>query len=221
MRLKSASLVSVVVVLWVVVAITAGCPAAQPIKDMKPTAPALPALIGKYESDCTAGTGADGMTSYEKTALDVSAGAPGAAGAGTWARDVVVYNDDKCTTKSGTMHDDGGYTMKAPSATLPGAFDVELTTAHRTLTPHVDGYIALMQSYGCGKTPYAVNQPQDVLASGCKDLGFVAANQCATAFDVVKIDAQSLVFGKRPGDGDQCSVAKRPSALGVILKRRT
>jgi hypothetical protein len=190
----------------------AGCPAAQKIPDKVPAAPKLPAIAGKFQNDgCLTQPNPDGTDSYLRVTYDVTPS--------TWSSDTVIYGDEKCTAKEGTIHQDGPYTLTAPSAKVPGAFDVEMSLAHRLVTPHVDGFVALLQSAGCGKAPYAVNEPQDLLQSGCKDLGLAP---CQKSFDIVKIDgaAAAITFGKRPADNDTCAADKRPAELSpVVLKK--
>ncbi len=188
----------------------AGCPAAQKLPDKVPTAPVLPVLAGTYaEESCRKITNADGTDSFVKQSWIITPS--------TWSRDVVVYGDDQCTTKQATIHADGPYNVTGPSKSVPGAFDVDRAFSHRVVTAHVDGYIAVLQSYGCGKAPYAVNEPQDVLAGGCKDLGLMP---CDKEHDIVKLDKDTIAFGKRPADNDICTPDKRPTELETPLKKQ-
>lgn len=190
---------------------TLACPGAQKLKDKLPEAPAKPVLAGKFANEgCLAMPAADGTTNYTTLAFELSAA--------TWALDAVMYGDETCSAKQGTIHVEGPYTIGNPALAVPGAFEVDFGFSKRTVTPHVDGFIALLQSLSCGKAPYAVNEPQDVLEAGCKDLGFLPAATCAKDHDLVKVEGDgSLHFGKRPADNDMCTADKRPQELGSVL----
>src|SRR5262245_36327261 len=98
-----------------VVVALAGCPAAQKIPDKVPEAPKLPVIAGKFANDgCLTQPNADGTDSYIRLTYDITPS--------TWALDTVIYGDEKCTAKEGTIHQDGPYTLTAPSAKLPGSF---------------------------------------------------------------------------------------------------
>lgn len=187
-----------------------GCPGAQTVKDKLPDAAAKPVLVGKFANDgCLASPNADGTTNYMTLAFDITPS--------TWAIDVVMYGDEACSAKQGTIRMEGPYTIGNPSVSVPGAFEGDFGFTKRTVTPHVDGFIALLQSLSCGKAPYAVNEPQDILASGCKDLGFLPAATCSKDHDLVKLEGDgSLRFGKRPVDNDMCTPEKRPTELGAV-----
>jgi hypothetical protein len=87
------------------------------------------------------------------------------------------------------------------------------------VTPHVDGYVAVLQSYSCGKPPYAVNEPQDILEAGCQGLGYPARAGCAEEHDLAKIDGDALQLGARSAEADGCA-GRRPTALGAALRKR-
>lgn len=200
--------VSAVVPALSALVLLAACSGAQKVDD-KPPAPDVPAITGKFTNDtCIPQPQADGTTSYLKMAFDLTPT--------TWAVAITTYGDEACATKLGTSHFDGPYTLTGPSAAVPGAFEGEFGFAHRTITPHVDGYVALMQSLSCGKAPYAVGQPQDVLAAGCPEMGIPPAAACPKEYDLVKLDGTSLTFGKRPADNDMCAPDKRPTELSPL-----
>ena len=200
-------------VLLLVVVALAACPGAQKLPE-KPPAPAVPAIAGKFTNDgCLTQPNTDGTESYLTITYTLNPT--------SWAEDIVVHGDEKCAAKQGTIHMDGSWNITGPSKQAPGAFDAELAVAHRTVTPHVDGYISLLMSMSCGKAPYAVNEPQDILAAGCKDLGYFPSSTCIKDYELVQTDGNTLAFGKRAADNDACTPAKRPAAVSsVVLKRR-
>lgn len=203
MPMRSILLASAVFALLALMA----CPGAQKITDKMPK-PAIPVISGKFASDaCVAQPQADGTTSYTKTAYTFTPT--------TWAMDVDSFGDEACATPLGTLHADGPYTVSGPSTKVPGAFDADLVFQHRTITPHHEGYIALMQSMSCGKAPYAVDQAQDVLTTGCPEMGVPSLADCPREYDLVKVEGNALTFGKRPADNNICTVEKRPSELSA------
>jgi len=186
-----------------------GCPSST--TQVKPDVPAAPSLApGKYAHEgCVTHENADGTTSWVQTTYEITATG--------WKSDTIVYGDEQCATKNATVHTEGTIGALAPSATITGALDATMNVTMRMLTPHVPGYIALMQSYSCGKAPYAVNEAQDILTGGCKDLGFHPLSSCGADHDVVKIEADgALIFGKRPADNDLCTAEKRPKELSSV-----
>ena len=195
----------------VVIVATTACPGAQKIVDKVPAGPEKPLIAGKFANEgCLSAPNADGTTSYLTLTFDVNPS--------TWASDVMMYGEETCTTKQGTIHMEGQYTIGNPSVAVPGAFEMDATFAKRTITPHVDGYIALMQSLSCGKAPYAVNQAQDIGAAGCKDMGFPSITECPRDHDLLKVEGDgSLRFGKRPADNNMCAPDKRPAELSTVV----
>jgi hypothetical protein len=189
----------------------AACPGAQKVTDKLPDAPTKPVIHGKFANEgCLSSPNADGTTSYLTLTFDVNPS--------SWAGDVIMYGEETCTTKQGTIHMEGPYTIGNPSTVVPGAFEMDATFGKRTVTPHVDGYIALMQSLSCGKAPYAVNEAQDIGDAGCKDMGFRSIKECPRDHDLVKLEGDgSLRFGKRPADNDMCSPDKRPTEMSTVV----
>jgi hypothetical protein len=200
---------SSVAVALVLVVLLLGCAGAQPAPERGLAA----SLAGRFVNDgCLAQPQADGTTSYLKIAFDLTPT--------IFSVDLVTYADESCTTKIGTVHIDGPYTIHGPSPSVPGAHEGEFRFARRTVTPHVEGYIALMQSLSCGKPPYAVNEPQDIHVAGCPEMGLRPLAECAGEHDLVKLEGETLRFGKRPADGDLCTPDKRPTELSEIAFRR-
>jgi hypothetical protein len=193
------------------VLLCAACPGAQRVADAPPASP--PSLVGRFVHEgCVPRENADGTQSWLKLAGELSPQ--------TWALDIVVFGDDACTTKYATMHIGGPYRIGAPSAAVPGGFEGDFVFAERTITPHVPGFVALLQSYSCGKAPYAVNEPQDVLERGCPELGFLPLAECKQDYDIVKLDGDTLTFGKRPADNNLCTPDKRPTELSALSFQR-
>ncbi len=196
------------VVAAVVVAAHAGCPGAQ-TKDQGRVEG--PPLEGGWASACFAMQNPDGTDGFGKLEFDMHTS--------TWAVDLTFFGDDACGAKLGTVHIDGPYTIQAPSTTLPGAFDARFDFGARSVTPHVDGFIAFLQSMSCGSSPYVVGKPQDILEQGCPAMGFQAKAACPSDFDVVFVSGTTLQFGQRPADNNMCSADRRPRALGAPLTR--
>ena len=198
-------LIAFVVVLFV------GCPGAQK-KDEKPVVTA-PSIVGRFAHEgCVTQENADGTQSWAKHNAELTPT--------TWAADIVIYGDEGCATKYATVHLEGPYTIGAPSTKVAGAFDVDFGFTKRTVTPHVPGFVALLQSYSCGKAPYAVNESQDILDSGCKDLGYQPLAACPKDHDIVKVDGDVITFGKRPPDNNLCTPDKRPAELSPVTFKR-
>jgi hypothetical protein len=194
-----------------VVVIASACPGGQQKPDPALTAPTPPALVGAWASSCFAVHNADGTDGFAKMDFNIQPA--------TWALDLVFFAAEACATPLGTVHIDGPWVLERPSSILPGAFEARFDFAHRTVTPHVDGFIAFLQSMSCGKAPYAVGKEQDILEAGCPTMGFQPRAACPSDHDVIFVNGDTLQFGQRPPDNDMCTPERRPKALGAPLTR--
>lgn len=189
----------------------AACPGDQKRPDPKAIPLAPPNLAGGWASACFAVQNADGTDGFAKTELDIQPS--------TWALDLSFFGDDACAARLGTVHVDGAWVLEGASTALPGAFDARFDFATRTVTPHVDGFIAFLQSMSCGKAPYGVGKTQDILEAGCPAMGFQPRASCPSDYDVVFVNGSTLQLGQRPADNNQCTADQRPKALGPALTR--
>lgn len=189
----------------------AGCPGGQKKPDDGATAVAAPSLVGGWASSCFSMQNPDGTDGFGKLDFDLQAA--------TWGVDLTFFADDGCASKVGTVHMDGPYVIERASTVLPGAYEARFDFGRRTVTAHVDGFIAFLQSMSCGKAPYAVGVAQDILDAGCPSMGFQPRATCPSDFDVVFVNGSSLQFGQRPNDNNMCTVDKRPKALGAPLTK--
>ncbi|MDP2341572.1 MAG: hypothetical protein Q8O67_11475 [Deltaproteobacteria bacterium] len=199
------------VVVAVALAALAGCPGGQTKPDDKGLAHATPPIVGGWSSACFPLSYEDGTEGFAQLVFDMTPTA--------WALDYTMFDDAACTSRLGTIHVDGPWVVERPSATLPGAFEARFDFGTRTVTPHVDGFIAFLQSMACGKSPYAVGAAQDILASGCPTLGFQPTATCRSDYDLVFVNGGTLQFGARPKDNNMCTPDKRPTALGAPLAK--
>ena len=186
----------------------AGCPGGQTKPD-NALAATTPPIVGAWASSCFGVANEDGTDGFAQLVFDMKPT--------TWALDYTMFSDDACSARLGTFHIDGPWVVERPSTTLPGAFEARFDFATRTVTPHVDGYIAFLQSMACGQPPYAVGTPQDVLAAGCPALGFQPVAACPSDYDLVFVNGSTLQFGARPADNNMCTPDRRPTALGAPL----
>jgi hypothetical protein len=195
----------------VALAALAGCPGTPTKPDDKLGAHVTPPIVGGWSSVCFPLSYEDGTEGFAQLVFDMTPT--------TWSLDYTMFDDAACTSRLGTTHIDGPWVVEKPSTTLPGAFEARFDFAHRTITPHVDGFIAFLQSMACGKAPYAVGTPQDILASGCPNLGFQPLEACRADYDLVFVNGGTLQFGARPKDNNLCTPDRRPTALGSPLAK--
>jgi hypothetical protein len=184
-----------------------GCPGTQ-VKNSAP--PPVPALAGAWESACLPMVNADDTDGWARVVVGITPT--------LWAMDRHLFADDACSAATGTVHIDGGYALEEPSTVVPGAWNARFDFRTRTITPHVDGFIAYLQSLSCGES-FGVDRATDVMDVACPALGFRAFETCQADLDVVAVDGNTLRLGLRPADGDVCSPARRPSVLGPPLQR--
>ena len=182
-----------------------GCPAAQ-VKLPTPR----PTLSGAWQSSCFTVVNADDTEGSERIVVGVTHT--------LWAMDRHLFADDACTAPTGTIHVDGGYVLEAPSPTTERAWEVRFDFRNRTITPHVDGFMAYLESLSCGDS-FGVDRSTDVLDVACPALGFRAFGDCQAEYDIVAVDGDALRFGMRPANGDLCAPPRRPTALGIALER--
>jgi len=164
-----------------------------------------PDLAGTWKSACeSVPNGQGGTMNFTRTFKNT---------AKTWSIDFVVYEDTACTKKFFTAEIAGPYALGKPSAKVPGATEGEFLIASRKLTP-ASPDAAQMLSNACGGLDWEAGKAKDILKDGCKNLGMHPAATCKGENDLVKVDGKDLFFGQRPADGDLCTPAKRPTALG-------
>jgi len=173
-----------------------------------PTPP--PTLAGAWQSPCFAIHNADDT--------DGSARVVHGFTDTLWSTDTALFSDGACVDATATLHVDGGYVLEAPSTSTNGAWDVRFEVRNRTITPHVEGFIAFLQAMSCGED-YGVDRATDAFEVACSAFGWSAATTCSTEFDVVRVDGATMWRGLRPADGQLCEVARRPTSLGAPTTR--
>lgn len=174
----------------------------------EPTLP--PTLAGAWQSACFAVHNADDT--------DGSARVVHGFTDTLWSMDTALFSDTACVDATATLHVDGGYVLEAPSSSTNGAWDVRFDIRNRTITPHVEGFIAFLQAMSCGDD-YGVDRATDAFEVACAAFGWPAATTCATEFDVVRVEGATLWRGLRPVDNGLCEVTRRPTALGLPTTR--
>jgi len=186
----------------------AGCPSAH-VREATTTGPP-PALAGAWQSDCLPIKNADDTDGSARLVYGLTPS--------LWALDTQLFGDDACAMPVGTLHTDGGWAFERPSTTVPGAWEVRLDVRTRTVTPHVEGFIAYLESVGCGRG-HGVDRATDLLDVSCPALGVEPFATCQAEFDVVAGDGAALRFGARGVGRDRCDARARPPTLGPPLRR--
>lgn len=175
-------------------------------------AAAAPDISGAWVSACL--PGADG--SYFVLDFDIAQD--------TWALDYVVYGDDACTAKLVTVHIDGPYALGEPSADVDGAYEGLFSFTNKTITPHADGLVGMLNAAdpACGTEAWTLDATQSVYETGCAGFGQYPMADCTADYDLVYLDAgaNTLQFGARPADNDMCTEDERPTALNPALFTR-
>ena len=169
-----------------------------------------PQLEGAWQSACLPLKNADDTDGSARVVYGVTPT--------LWALDTQLYGDDACAVPTGTIHSDGGWQWERPSTTITGAWEIRFDVRTRTMTPHVDGFIAYLQSLNCGKD-FDVGSSTDMLDMACPDLGLKPLAECQAEYDVVAGDGATLRFGARGINRDRCDARSRPPTLGVPLQR--
>ncbi len=127
-----------------------------------------------------------------------------------------LFNEAGCATQFATSTLSARYTLKMPSAVVPGATEIDYTITGRTITPLTNNAVsALSSGVGgkCGSSPWTLNQPGDVSQTGCPVLGTLSLSACPTELDIVQVDSGKLLSGDRAGV-NVCT--SRPTKLGAL-----
>lgn len=166
-------------------------------------------IAGKWRSDCFAANAQQGAT----TSYDL--------GETTWSIDYVLFEDRACTQKFLTIHVDGAYSIDAPSAIVPGAYESRFEFATKTITPHVPAAASFLETAdGCGRTGFASGVTTNISTDGCAGLLLPAIATCRSDYDLVARVGDELRFGMRPEDNNMCTAARRPTSLEPVVNRR-
>lgn len=138
-----------------------------------------------------------------------------------WRLDYTTYGDATCTSAFVTVHVEGDYALDRPSDDVPGAWLARFGFVKKTVTPHGDAAAGFASSErACGRSGFEAGKETDVTEQGCAGLGQYPLSKCASDFDLVALEGDSLRFGDRPKDNDMCTEDKRPTALaGLVMTR--
>lgn len=173
-------------------------------KDTATTAAATPE--GHWKSDCfTSGEG----NQAQHVVLDFNISKD------RWTLDYIAHADDKCAQPFLTNHIEGPYKVGNASASVAGAYEGEFGFDKKWVKPHVDAAVAVAQG-ACGGGEFAVGKETDILEKGCPGFGAYPRASCANDYDLVKIEGDTLKFGKRPADNNMCTPEKRPTELSPL-----
>jgi hypothetical protein len=113
---------------------------------------------------------------------------------------------------------DGTYEIAGESKAVPGAFEIDLAFSKVTMVPESLAFVDIFMRSGCGDGMWGLDVPQDVSKTGC--LTFRSIDAYPKEYDIIKIEGDSLFFGKPPEDGDMGSSKKRPAHLMTVALSR-
>ena len=178
------------------------------------TGPAKPEIIGTWQSACAPSPQPDGSTSYFRLDFDIAAD--------IWKLDYTVHGNAECSAPLLTVHIEGPYEIGQPSESVDGAHEAVFGFSDKTLTPHVQPLADMLSGMGqCGAGAWTAGEAQSVYETGCAGLGQRPKSACSADHDLVKVEGDTLHFGKRPDDNDMCSPERRPTALNPMGFKRT
>ena len=177
-----------------------------PAEPEAPTAEAAPAfteadLVGTWQSPCFPSPQGDG--SFNQLTFQMTEG--------EWDLDYSAFGDDACTAGFLTVRIQGPYTLGAASEAGEGAREGEFGFATKTVTPHMDAAVDVVNG-ACGVETAKVGEALD-LSGGCAGLGAYPIADCAADHDIVMLKGDMLHFGARPADNNMCEPDKRPGSF--------
>jgi hypothetical protein len=136
-----------------------------------------------------------------------------------WGIAFTQYADPACQVPVLTATLRGTYEATAPSARLPGAWDVTFRFSRKGLAVHDASLLERLNAGACGARRWTPGAEQDVTATGC--LSIEALSACAEEYDLVKVDGDLLYLGERPPPGiNLCAESRRPDRLRTEPIRR-
>jgi hypothetical protein len=175
----------------------------------QPDAEAPPSLAGAWQSECN--VLAEGQSF--RLDFDITDAA--------WALAFNVYGGEDCEFPFATVDIAGPYELERPSDAVAGAWDGRFDFAERRVTPHSEDAAAFLSSeQGCNLEGLEAGVATSVHEDGCPGLGQYPADLCASDYDIVKVDGDTLRFGNRPADNNMCTEDKRPSELSPVALTR-
>jgi hypothetical protein len=137
---------------------------------------------------------------------------------GTWTLDFALALDPGMNAKVFEFHTEGTYDVLAPSAAVPGAYEMLFREATKAVTLRATDP-GLIQAFGLAGCNLAPDVKTDISASGCAIWKPVAV--CSEDHDLLALDSEmNLYFGVRPADNDMCTPEKRPTALLPAVVRQ-
>lgn len=137
---------------------------------------------------------------------------------GTWSLDFALALDPGMNAKVFEFHTTGTYEVLAPSAAVPGAFEMLFREAEKAVTLRATDP-GLVAAFGLAECNLVPGVKTDISASGCAIWKPVAV--CGEDHDLLALDAADrLYFGVRPLDNDMCTPDKRPVALLPAVVRQ-
>jgi hypothetical protein len=139
---------------------------------------------------------------------------------GEWALEFTQYSDAACATPSLRAFFHGRYRITEPSSAVAGAYHATFGFTVKRLTLYDDGLLAQANRGACGTRTWRHGREEDVSSTGC--LWVVPISACREEFDLVKLEGDRLLLGKRPAAGtDLCREDRRAGALRSLpLVRR-
>ncbi|MCS7055266.1 MAG: hypothetical protein NZM18_03695 [Thermoflexales bacterium] len=141
----------------------------------------------------------------------------------TYRLDVTSFADDKCSIPTLRTRYEGQFVARNPSATIPGAWDVEFVIQRTLLTPYILNTADFLNSAPrgtCGNERWFVGIEQDLAATGgCSLIGLNLRGR-PVEYDIGVVQANQLLLGRRPADGGLLSAPeRRPTDFGPPLLR--
>lgn len=124
-----------------------------------------------------------------------------------WAFDLHRFGDDACAALVGTVHADRGWVFERPSVTV-----VRLDVRTPTVTPHVEGFIAHLESLGWRAPPWPCSPSRPVPRNTPTRLA------CASALAGSTATGATCGPGRRRS-GRRCGVCN--NALSATHQRAT
>ena len=137
-------------------------------------------------------------------------------GSHEWEVKATLYTDSLLTSAVFTFRAGGKYEIGPASAASVNANKAAFFFDHKYVTSKTND-TALLRKIGLGACGLKFNEETDISVKGCA--WFASSRECAQEYDLVSLKDGLLYLGARPGSGGMCSENKRPSSLGLPLRK--
>ncbi|KJU83025.1 protein APCDD1 [Candidatus Magnetobacterium bavaricum] len=136
----------------------------------------------------------------------------------TWSMYFTMFMDTTMKKPVYQFHGEGFFEVESPSSVVEGAYNV-MFGFHRKTIRLLTSNKQVISSLGFDDCGLKLSIVKDISGTGCSFIKSVKDYE--QEYDLLKLDATAKILrlGARPADGDMSTEARRPTTLGIPLKK--